>query len=78
MNKEQSHKTIFATVVKRSTGVIALMFIGYLFMFFFRIIAARALNPEGYGNFELLTTLFGMTTILATIGLTSSVARFLP
>ena len=52
--------------------------IGYIIMFFFKLITARHFGPEGLGIFELLMTILGITLVFSGLGLEHSILRFAP
>jgi len=58
-----------------------LVFVGLafskLFAYAYRIIIARSFGPETYGMFTLALMIIGWFTVLATVGLTQGVSRYI-
>jgi len=65
-------------IVKGAGITFATGMLGYLFMFLFKLIVARNLNPADYGSFELFNTFFGILVAIAALGISGGVPRYVP
>ena len=52
--------------------------IGYVFMFLFKLIAARYFGPADFGIYEMVNTLLGVVFIFSSLGLSQGIQRFIP
>lgn len=71
---------------KESLGVIAkgagisFLFgvLGYAITLVMRLLLARYYGPEGYGQYELVSTFLGALLIISSLGVTNGVSRYIP
>ncbi|MEM4755592.1 MAG: oligosaccharide flippase family protein, partial [Candidatus Woesearchaeota archaeon] len=52
--------------------------IGYILMFFFRIIAANYFGPSEFGLYEMAMTILGIVVIFSDLGIKSGIQRYIP
>ena len=77
-NQEQDNQKALNLLFK--SGVIAFLLgiVGYIIMFFFRLLAARYLGADDYGLFSLVETIFGIIAVIAGLGLAQGIPRYIP
>jgi O-antigen/teichoic acid export membrane protein len=51
--------------------------IGYVLMFFFKLIAARYFGPAQFGMYEMLMTIFGVAVVFGDFGIVSGIQRYI-
>jgi len=52
--------------------------VGFIFLFFFKLFAARHYNPTQYGTFILIETIISFLLIFITIGIPQGIRRYIP
>ena len=50
--------------------------IGYVLMFFFKLLAARHFGPEQFGFYEMVVTILGVMFVFSGLGLGSGIQRY--
>jgi O-antigen/teichoic acid export membrane protein len=56
----------------------ALGMVGYVLMFFFKLIAARHFGPEDFGLYEMAVTIFGVAVVFGDFGISAGIQRYIP
>lgn len=51
---------------------------GYILVFLFKLFSARYFQPEKYGIFEALNTVFLIAMVFAVVGIPSGISRYIP
>jgi O-antigen/teichoic acid export membrane protein len=52
--------------------------IGYVLMFFFKLITARHFGPADFGMYEMVITIISVLIVFSSLGLTDGITRFVP
>lgn len=65
-------------LLKGASSVFVAGMIGYVLMFFFRIILAREYAPAEVGLYEMLTTILSISTVIGGLGLYAGINRYIP
>lgn len=66
-------------IIIKGTGIsLAIGLLGFISIFFIRLLAARYFGSEVYGIYELAMTLFSILVIFAGLGLQSGMSKFIP
>jgi O-antigen/teichoic acid export membrane protein len=66
-------------ILAKGAGIsVIFVFLGYVIMFFFKLMAARYLKPEGFGQYTLAETILLLGSLLASLGITQGITRYIP
>jgi len=76
MAKESTHLSSLKEVLYGVGITFILGMVGYVLMFFIKLLAARYFGPEQYGLYELLITILGLAVVIADMGITFGVQRY--
>lgn len=77
MAKKDINKSMQLVAVS-STIVFVGLILSKIFLYLYRVIAARYFGPDVYGVFSLATTILGLFVVFSTLGLNQGLARDIP
>lgn len=76
--KKVTKENAITDLISGGGAVFLTMMAAYLLIFFYKLLLARNLGAEEYGLFEMFITILGFIAVIAGLGFTNSVVRFIP